>query len=175
MKIYVITSGCYSDYCIEKIFTNKYKAEEYVQIASKSNDYLNSVSEWETSDFDSIQEYQYVDITLKRYLNGNEIDFDFEINIGNTLDNPNIDNTKYYYNNGIEWITITRKIDIKCDPDFVYDNSTDYDEYEKEMYKNEFSLINKYRKVCRDILTEIKSLRENEGWTDKMIYNKYNG
>ena len=29
MKIYIVTCGSYSDYCINKVFTDKDKAEEY--------------------------------------------------------------------------------------------------------------------------------------------------
>ena len=49
MKIYVVTSGSYSDYCIKKIFTNKDKAEHFSRWC-----YDSQVEEYETSDEDAI-------------------------------------------------------------------------------------------------------------------------
>ena len=49
MKIYVVTSGSYSDYCIEKIFINKDKAEYFSKWCRDSQ-----VEEYETSDEDIV-------------------------------------------------------------------------------------------------------------------------
>ena len=46
MKIYIVTSGIYSDYCIRRVFTNKEKAEEYREWLHDSNE----VEEYDTSD-----------------------------------------------------------------------------------------------------------------------------
>lgn len=46
MKVYVVTTGAYSDYSIEKIFTDKAKAEEYKEWLYDSND----IEEYETDD-----------------------------------------------------------------------------------------------------------------------------
>ena len=46
MKIYIVTSGCYSDYTIEKVFTDRAKAEEYKAWLRDSND----IEEYETED-----------------------------------------------------------------------------------------------------------------------------
>ena len=46
MKVYVVTTGAYSDYTIEKIFTDKAKAEEYKEWLYDSND----IEEYETED-----------------------------------------------------------------------------------------------------------------------------
>lgn len=56
MKIYVITSGMYSDYGIEAIFLDKEKAENYVKYHGSGGYYgdLPSIEEWDTSD----EEYQ---------------------------------------------------------------------------------------------------------------------
>ena len=46
MKIYVVTDGEYSDYCIEKIFSNKPAAEEY----KKWRNIRNQIEEYEVYD-----------------------------------------------------------------------------------------------------------------------------
>jgi len=48
MKVYVVTTGEYSDYGIAKIFLDKNKAEEFANWVEDSN----GVDEWETSDDD---------------------------------------------------------------------------------------------------------------------------
>jgi len=52
MKIYVVTTGSYSDYGIHSIFTNKNKAEECAKLLENSND----IEEYETSD-DTVLRY----------------------------------------------------------------------------------------------------------------------
>jgi hypothetical protein len=46
VKVYVVTSGCYSDYTIIKIFTDRQKAEEYKEWVIDAND----VEEYDTAD-----------------------------------------------------------------------------------------------------------------------------
>jgi len=48
MKVYVVTTGIYSDYEIAKIFLDKNKAEEFANWIEDSN----GVDEWETGDDD---------------------------------------------------------------------------------------------------------------------------
>ena len=38
MKVYIVTDGCYSDYMIEKVFSNRDAAEEYKKWRSITND-----------------------------------------------------------------------------------------------------------------------------------------
>ena len=49
MKLFVVTSGSYSDYGIEEIFSSKENAEKYIKIAKEYNpDYINDeVEEFE--------------------------------------------------------------------------------------------------------------------------------
>lgn len=62
MKTYVVTSGCYSDYHIDAVFTVKEKAEEYVKY-NAHNTYWNEmrIEEYDTSDNYSCDKY----ITVK--------------------------------------------------------------------------------------------------------------
>lgn len=55
-KVYVVTSGCYSDYQIEAVFSSKEKAELYVAVhydydynIKNNNDYVN-IEEYTISD-----------------------------------------------------------------------------------------------------------------------------
>jgi hypothetical protein len=38
MKVYIVTDGCYSDYMIEKVFSNREAAEEYKEWRQLTND-----------------------------------------------------------------------------------------------------------------------------------------
>ena len=68
MKIYVVTAGIYSDYHIEKVFTDRKKAEEYKLWLRDSND----VEEYDTSDDISIQKKYCVSVELDLYPNKSE-------------------------------------------------------------------------------------------------------
>lgn len=46
MKVYIVTDGCYSDYSIQKVFSNKPAAEEY----KKWHNIKNEVEEYELFD-----------------------------------------------------------------------------------------------------------------------------
>ena len=53
--VYIITSGCYSDYHIECCFSTREKAEEYLEVI-KNNLYNDGIRLWNYSDYD-IEEY----------------------------------------------------------------------------------------------------------------------
>lgn len=63
MKIYIVTSGTYSDYCIRRVFTNKEKAEEYREWLHGSNE----VEEYDTSDDMPTEKKYCVYVDLKWY------------------------------------------------------------------------------------------------------------
>ncbi len=46
MKVYIVTDGCYSDYMIEKVFSNRPAAEEY----KKWRHFTNDIEEYEIYD-----------------------------------------------------------------------------------------------------------------------------
>lgn len=51
MRVYVVTVGEYSDYCIEKIFLCKSKAEKYIEIYNNIRKYNSAqLEEYETYD-----------------------------------------------------------------------------------------------------------------------------
>ena len=65
MKVYVVTSGSYSDYTIQKIFTDKAKAEEYKEWLEDSN----AIEEYETEDDLVVNKYYRVLINYTKYNN----------------------------------------------------------------------------------------------------------
>lgn len=52
MKVYIVTSGCYSDYTIEAVFLQKAEAELY--IATKTAELS---SPWQWAEYNEIEEY----------------------------------------------------------------------------------------------------------------------
>lgn len=66
MKIYIVTSGCYSDYHIEKVFTDKNKAEEYKEWLYDAND----IEEYETEDDLIVNKFYNINVSADVYPNG---------------------------------------------------------------------------------------------------------
>lgn len=56
MKVYIVTSGCYSDYTIEAVFLNKADAELY--IATKTAELS---SPWRWNNYNDVEEYKTQD------------------------------------------------------------------------------------------------------------------
>ena len=48
MKVYIVTEGCYSDYNIDSVFTDKKQAELRVAVLNKNGYDCPMISEWET-------------------------------------------------------------------------------------------------------------------------------
>lgn len=59
MKIYIVTRGCYEDYYIDKVFTDKEKAEEYRKWCNDAND----LEVYETEDDYKYKKYYAVYIS----------------------------------------------------------------------------------------------------------------
>lgn len=54
-EIYIVTSGSYSDYCIEKVFTKKEDAEEYCRIMNQSGGWQYEEARVETHSVDDVE------------------------------------------------------------------------------------------------------------------------
>lgn len=54
-EIYIVTSGSYSDYCIEKVFTKKEDAEEYCRIMNQSGGWHYEEARVETHSVDDVE------------------------------------------------------------------------------------------------------------------------
>lgn len=147
MKIYVVTSGYYSDYRIQRVFTDKKLAQKYI---SMFNGYDEAeIEEYETEEND-FHEITYIDVNYNA--GGN---YNFKIRKSNTLDNNELDVnfTQYYdWENGT--IILRRVI-----------NNLNY---------NEECLKEKYLKVCHDLSAQIKHMKL-EGATQKDIQQWLSG
>lgn len=69
MKVYIITSGIYSDYHINRVFLDKNNANEF---AEWLNDDHVTVEEYDTSDDDAVEKQYKVRVDLKWYPNKKE-------------------------------------------------------------------------------------------------------
>ena len=83
MKIYVITSGCYSDYRIEAMFSTREKAQKYIDAAKFDswNDDINGIVEW---DVDSSSTEPPKSVYVQGYFEDDEltrIDFNGDDNV----------------------------------------------------------------------------------------------
>jgi hypothetical protein len=158
MKVYIVSEGCYSDYHIERVFLDKNKAEKYHEIKSKEmHSDVNEIEEYETDDDKQFEVTRYISASLTISPKGNQ-EYDFNIHVGNSLDNGNELNSYPYYHNSYFDRT-----------GYMYSN-----EYEIDIHRpiltdhyDEDELRYKYKKVCEDFWTKIKSLKDVEGWRKK--------
>lgn len=146
MKIYVVTSGCYSDYHIEKVFTDKTKATEYAEWLEDSND----IEEYETEDELQVNKFYNVVITLKVYDNGREnLNTRFSKTDNNGEWNNYISYSDYHkYSRDHIDIFLKRQV--------------------PEVNWNEDFYIDKYTKATYDILAQVKHFI-SEGYTESQI------
>lgn len=136
MKVYIVTSGFYSDYRIENVFTDKSKADEYAEWLED----VNEVEEYETNDELQVDKYYVVRIKLRFFDDGKEnLNTSFYKTCKNIKYNncaQLIDNHRYGYHYMDLYIRHTVP----------------------EVNWNEEFYINKYTKVAYDILAKIKQM-----------------
>lgn len=149
MKIYVVTSGTYSDYCIQRVFLNKEKAEEYRLWLRDANE----VEEYDTSDDVLIEKKYHVYVELRWYPDKSE-----KINVSAFKDTESNSNYQIYTDyNSWEQISISRIV-----------NAENYDE---QYWKD------KITKIAYDLRADVEYLKA-EGFSYKQIrdeiynYNK---
>lgn len=164
MKIYIVTRGCYSDYCIETVFTVKEKAEEYVKY-NKHNSFGSDmrIEEYDTSDDYSCEGY----ITAKCHFIINE----------NCTSKREKKNGRLKINRSKEVNFHPQDIDIyltETKKDFTYLSKSDISSSSSQLiitrsYKEtlftEEQVKNKVLKIGYDLCTKIKALYELEGYT----------
>lgn len=153
MKVYVITAGSYSDYHIERVFLDKEKAERYVELSNNRYE-TPYIEEFETDDDEVIEPITFISVNYSKGCSYRENNLDVEINITNTLANKEDDlNRSYFYTYSSlneKYLSISRVLKGHLD---------------------EEKLIKKYEKVAYDLMTQIESLLNMEGWDEKMIRN----
>lgn len=146
MKIYIITSGIYSDYRIERVFLDKNKASEYAEWLG--SDHV-TVEEYDTSDNDDINKQYYVRVALKWYKNKEE-----EISTTSYKDCESDYNYNYYTNGvSVEELVIVRTV-----------NGDNFDE---QYWKN------KLIKLAYDLKAQIEYLK-SEGLDERTIREMIN-
>lgn len=147
MKVYIVTSGSYSDYSIEKVFTDKTKAEEYAEWLYDSN----PVAEYDTEDDMAIDKYYKICIQMRVYDNRNEKP---QISIQKECEKPAQSNRyigywdAHKYNDDYFEISIIRWIEAQ--------------NWNEEFY------VNKYTKAIYDLIAIVKQMRA-EGATENDI------
>lgn len=145
MKLYICSSGSYSDYGIEAIFMDKEKAEEYTRLLKCDND----IEEWETEDENWINGKHDCKYFLK-------IDYNYD----KQFDNDNIKISKDFCSN--------YRYEFSEDEKYPYTSKYITCYYRdinirlnypcnKDVEINE-ELKNKYLKICRDYLAQAKQL-----------------
>jgi hypothetical protein len=89
MKVYIVTSGCYSDYHIEGVYSTREMAEEYIRAIK--DDY-KGINEWEVDVVVDPIEHGY----LRWYVrfDGDNIDYINQEDID--LDDPKEEECSYY-------------------------------------------------------------------------------
>lgn len=147
--IYVVTSGCYSDYHIVRCFLDKEKAEKYIKSCSDND--INDLEEYELDDDKEINPVNYVDVTyyfkdIPSHVNDQ---YRFKVVNSNSMD-TDLNNIKFNY---------------------LWSN---YFMFKRPIYSlnyDEDKLKNKYKKVCEDLVKQINYLSNVLGWDNKMIKN----
>ena len=154
-KVYIVTSGYYSDYSIERVFLDKEKAEKYVSVSHRND---LSVEEYDITD---------LNVELENIKNVKEITYQCEIRTGKEIvisfdDINSIDFEistyvyEYYYNNNELTLSLTRQL---------RENETENQATERIM------------KIAQDISAEIRYELSNGTTIDeinKMLEVKFN-
>lgn len=141
MKVYIVTSGTYSDYMIRKIFLDKDKAEEYRKWLPDSND----IEEYDTSDDDTIEKQYKVRIELKWYPNKKE-----KLIARSWKDCESDYNYNWYSNYSDIW------------EELVVVRTVNSDNYDEQYYKDKFT------KHIYDLKAYVEYLKI-EGFDEKQI------
>lgn len=81
--VYIVTSGSYSDYGIDRVFKSRKKAELYCECHEGCE-----VEEWDFNDDSIYTVYDYVNVIANIYTNRNELDVVCNFMKGAMEDNP---------------------------------------------------------------------------------------
>lgn len=156
-KAYVVTSGSYSDYSIDRVFLDKEKAERYIKLCDNHGD-TPIIEEYDIDDNNSIDEIVYVE--GKHYKNQVSIfknkEMDVSIKRTNSLDDePQEIKRNWFHINYDESYSLTIRR--------VLSNGS-FDEKK---------IIKKYEKVLYDLMAQVEYLMST-GWDGRMIQEWFN-
>ncbi|MCP1159353.1 hypothetical protein [Bacillus infantis] len=150
MKVFLIVSGEYSDFGINRVFLDREKAEKYIEVASNFD--TPRILTMETSDDLLIEKIAYVRATYSKGNKWNPDVAEVEIDITNNLDDKESDiNENSFWSS-----TYTEHKELQI-------VRVLHGEYDEEKVKE------KYTKVCHDLMAKIESLLLLEEWTEEMV------
>ena len=151
MKVYVVTDGDYSDYSIQKVFSNREAAEDY-----KYWHYItNEIEEYEIADSwndDNQKKYMYIRVTGKCYSEAIvDINYDIHPNLcSDTVPKHSIGLWDYFKYDREGFFTL-----------YTY-HLIPIENWNEEVYKN------RYKKSLYDISAQVKAMLA-DGATWEMI------
>lgn len=151
MKIYIVTDGFYSDYNIQKVFSNRDAAEEYKKWHNCSND----VEEYEIYDKaftkDDGEKTMFIEVQGTVYPEA-VVDIKFDIQpkmLNNELTRKNVGINSFFCKQGTYEI--------------YYYNHISADKWDEEKYKLKFTkILYDLVAVARNLLSEGASLYDTE-------------
>lgn len=155
-KAYIVTSGSYSDYTIERVFLDKEKAEKYIKLCDNAFD-EPVIEEYDTDDNKIIDEIVYVE--GRHYKNQKSSfknkEMDVSIKRTNSLDDDPCEIKRNWFNknyDGSYSLSIRRVLNGNFD---------------------EEKIIKKYEKVLYDLMAQVEYLITT-GWDVRMIQEWFN-
>jgi len=155
-KVYIVTSGCYSDYSIERVFLDKEKAEKYVSVSHRND---MSVEEYDITD---------LNVELENIKNINEVIYRYNVKTGKEI------SISFNNINNIDFKVYT------CVSEYHHINELILGLYIKRQLREnetEEQATERIIKIAQDISAEIKYELSNGATIDeinKMLEGKYN-
>lgn len=133
-KVYVVTSGEYSDYIIDKVFIDESVAKNYVEFNNKyGNSYEQYLEVYDLNEDKKFKEVNYVVASFEVNTKNNTFELEIDIEKTNNIDwDESISNTTVYQSKSrfINEVYICRLItDENYDEDFIKSK------YKKVLYK----------------------------------------
>lgn len=145
MRVYIVTAGSYSDYHIKRVFAEEEKAKAYLRFCPDGE-----IEEYETDDKIEFVPFRVASMQYTIYYFG---DVDFSLNTywkNEQESSKEIEEFAYYYDDPGRYKRLCIRRVITSD-------------------KEDYELEEKYRRVCEDLMAQIQSLIETEGWTSEMV------
>jgi hypothetical protein len=156
-KVYIVMRGEYSNTWIDKVFSDKHKAEKYVNLSDSEKCGSPYIIEKKLNDNEEIKDIPYVEASYLSDLRGENRKAIVTLKHDNSTNDENILNNQN--NNFI----------ILCEDCFdlrfiipILQNNFDEDK-----------IVKKYETILHDMISQINYYRSN-GWEDEMIEEWFN-
>lgn len=152
MKIYIVTCGEYSDYYIDKVFTDREKAEEY----RKWRNNANELEEYDTEDDCIVEKYYKICVNYTEHDHGNKDQPTVMIERCNEKYDGYVSFSDFHatcYSDQYTRVSLVR--------------------YIPEANWNEEFYTKRYTRAIYDLMSQVKYLL-SEGWKEKQIREMLN-